>query len=271
MARDTDTGDTDTATDTVTDTSTATARAHDPGAAADRGVEPGARPRDPAPGGGRAGGRGRALARGALWVTGTVALVFAVVLVASGIGLWPHLTNPFREQQTDRPHPVLLRSVQDLSRFVAAEGNFEVIVDRQNDRRFVPDLLVNERTLFVAAGTVDAYVDFGQLGRGAIKESADGRTVEITLPAPRLGTPNLNHDRSYVFDQQRGLFNRVVDFFDNDPNKLKVLYQLADERIAAAARDSGLTKQAEDNTRKTLESMLHSLGYSTVNVRFQAA
>jgi hypothetical protein len=217
------------------------------------------------------GSRVPALARAGFWAVGVVALIFAVAFGARTVGLWPHFGNPFGERTADRSQPVLLRSIQDLSRFVAAEGNFEVVVDLQDNRRYVPDFLLNERMLFVAAGSVEVYVDFAQIGQGAIVESADRRSVEITLPAPRLGTPNLNHDRSYVFAQQRGLVNRVGDLFDNDPNKTRELYQLASDKIGAAARDSGLAKRAEDNTRKTLEGMLHSLGYTAVTVTFQAA
>ena len=219
----------------------------------------------------RRGGAVPALARAAFWTAGVVALLLVAALGTRAVGLWPDFGNPFDERTSDRSQPVLLRSIQDLSRFVAAEGNFEVVVDMQDNRKYLPDFLVNERTLFVAAGSVEAYVDFAQIGQGAIVESGDHRTVEITLPAPRLGSANLNHDRSYVFAQQRGLANRVGDLFSNDPNKLQDLYRLAADKISAAARDSGLAKRAEENTRKTLDGMLHSLGYQTINITFQAA
>lgn len=201
-------------------------------------------------------------------------VLIPLALVVTGFlgvrALWPGLHNPFADQRHDRSQPTLLKSIQDLSRFVAAEGNFEVVVDLQENRKYLPDFLVNDRTLFVAAGTVEAYVDLGALGEGAITESEDRRTAEIKLPAPQLGPANLNTERSYVFAQQRGLFNRVGDLFDNDPNKLRDLYRLAQEKIGDAARDSGLAQRAEENTRKTLEGMLRSLGYTSVTVTFAA-
>lgn len=204
------------------------------------------------------------------WLVGLVVLAVVAGIGARSVGWLPELRNPFAGRSADRSQPVLLRSIQDLSRFVAAQGNFEVVVDLQNNRKYLPDALVNDRTLFVAAGSVEAYVDFGALGGDAITQSPDRRSVTVRLPAPQLGAPNLDHGRSYVFAQQRGLLNRVGDLFDNDPNKLTELYRLAGDKIATAARDSGLAQRAQDNARKTIEGMLHSLGYATVTVQFPA-
>lgn len=199
-----------------------------------------------------------------------VAAIVAVGLTVQAVGLWPNWRNPFAEETVDRSQPPLLQSIQDLSRYVAAEGNFQVVIDLQNNRKYVPDFLLNERTLFVGAGRVEAYVDFGKIGEGAVKESADRTSVEITLPAPQLGEASLDLERSYVFAEERGLLNRLGEVFGGDPNRQREVYQLAQERITAAAGESGLTQRAEENTRKMLTGLLESLGYTTVQVRFAA-
>lgn len=212
--------------------------------------------------------RGGGPMRGLFWLVATVGLVVAIALGARALDVFPNFSNPFGEKTTDRSQPALLLSIQDLSRFVAAEGNFEVIVDVQDNRKYVPDFLLNDRVLFVAAGSVEAYVDFANIGQGAIKESDERRTVEINLPAPELGKPSINNDRSYVYTQQRGLLNRIGDAFSNDPNRLQEVYKLSEEKIAAAANDSQLRQRAQDNTRTMLESMLRSLGYTSITVKF---
>jgi hypothetical protein len=206
--------------------------------------------------------------RGLFFLTATVAVVVAVVLGMTVVGILPHLKNPFGGRTTDRSQPALLKSIQDMNRFVAAEGNFQVIVDVQNDKKYVPDFLVNDRTLFVAAGAVEAYVDFSAIGQGAISESPDHKTVEIKLPAPQLNKPSINHDKSYVFAQQKGLLNHLGDVFASDPNRLQQLYQLGEQKIADAAKSSELQQRAEDNTRKMLEGMLRSLGYTSVTINY---
>ncbi|MFC3503958.1 DUF4230 domain-containing protein [Micromonospora krabiensis] len=209
-------------------------------------------------------------ARGLLWVLGAAALAVVVLLGVQTSGLWPSFRNPFAEQQTDRSQPTLLKSIQDLSRYVAAEGNFQVVVDLQTDRKYVPEFLLNERTLFVGAGSVEAYVDFAKISEGAVVESADGKSVEIKLPAPQLGETNLDLEKSYVFAEKRGLLNRLGDVFASDPNRQQEVYRLAEERITAAARDSGLGTRAEENTRKMLEGLLGSLGYEKVTITYVA-
>lgn len=209
-------------------------------------------------------------ARGLLLVLGTVALTVVVLLGAQATGIFPEIRNPFAKEQTDRSQPPLLKSIQDLSRYVAAEGNFQVVVDLQNDRNNIPDFLLNQRTLFVGAGSVEAYVDFGAIAEGAVIESADGTSVEVKLPAPQLGQVNLDMNASYVFAEQRGLLNRINDLIKGDPNRQRQVYRLAEERIAAAARDSGLSARAEENTRKMLEGLLRSLGYERVTVTYTA-
>jgi Protein of unknown function (DUF4230) len=203
------------------------------------------------------------------------AVLIVVLLIGIGVirgwsGWLPELRNPFAEQTTDRSQPVVLRSIQDLSRFTAASGNFEVVIDVERDRRFIPDFLFGERTLFVAAGTVDAYVEFGGLAEDALVVDEQSNAVRVTLPAPQLERPNLDLERSYVFAEERGVVNRIQDFFNDDPDSVQRVMQLAEQRIGDAANASGLLERAEENTRKMLEGMLGSLGFETVTVTFQA-
>lgn len=193
-------------------------------------------------------------------------VVVAGVVLSRVIGL-PDL-NPFDKKTTDRSQPVLLQSVRDLSRFVAAEGNFQVVVDLQEDRDNVPDFLLNQRTLFVAAGSVEAYVDFASLERGAVKV-VDDDTVEVRLPAPELGRPALDIDKSYTYSEQRGLLNRLGDLTGSGGGEdQQQLYSLAQQKIASAATQADLADRAETNTEKTLDGLFGSLGYDDVKVTF---
>ena len=206
--------------------------------------------------------------RGLIWLAAIVVVLVAGGFALKAADLLPHWRNPFAQETTDRSQPPLLKSIQDLSRYVAAEGNFQVIVDKQTSRDHIPEFLLNERTLFVGVGSVEAYVEFGQLSEGAIVESADGKSVEVKLPAPQLGEVNLDTEGSYVFAEERGLANRLGDLIKRDPNQQQEVYQLAEEKIKAAAVDSGLQDRARANTKSMLEGMLRSLGYETVTITY---
>ncbi|MFD0595610.1 DUF4230 domain-containing protein [Catellatospora coxensis] len=145
------------------------------------------------------------------------------------------------------------------------------MVDLKQDRKFIPDWLLNQRTLFVAAGTVEAYVDFSNVSDDKIVVSPDRKSVTITLPPPQVAEPKLDLDRSYVFAEERGLINRVGEFFDGDPNRQQETLLKAEQELANAAKKSTLQQRAEENTRKMLESMMRSLGFTTVTVIFDGA
>ena len=128
---------------------------------------------------------------------------------------------------------MLLESIQDLSRYVAAEGNFQVIVDLQENQRVHPGLPA-QRADPLRRGRAPSRrtSTSASSAEGAIIESADGKSVEIKLPAPQLGEANLDMDQSYVFAEERGLLNRLGDVFDSDPNQQQQVYQLAEQQIA---------------------------------------
>jgi hypothetical protein len=204
-----------------------------------------------------------------LVLIGVFALLGALVLGLMAVDKFPKFHNPFATQTTDRSGPVLLLSVRDLSRYVAAEGAFQVLVDVQENKQVIPDFIFNDHTLFVGNGTVQAYVDFTNINEGAIV--TDGDSVTINLPAPQLDKPSLNVDKSYVFAEDKGLTNRIGDFFNGNPNDKQKLYQLAEQKITAAAEDSELRDRAEKNTRAMLEGMFKGLGYKRVTVNFAKA
>jgi hypothetical protein len=201
-----------------------------------------------------------------LVLVGVIGVIAALVFGLKAIDIFPNFRNPFATETTDHSGPVLLESMQDLSRYVAAEGNFMVPVDIQESKGILPSWLAGQRTLFIGAGTVDAYVDFSKLAEGSIKVSPDGKSVEITLPQPQLEKPSLDLDRSYVFAQDRGLIDRVGDIFGGNPNDKQQLYQLAEQKIAEAAASSPLLDRAKKNTQAMLESMLHQLGFERVTI-----
>jgi hypothetical protein len=197
-----------------------------------------------------------------------VAVIVAGALVLTAVHLLPQLRNPFAESTTVRSQPALLKSITSLSRYQAASGSFQVIVDLSRKTRYLPSFIEGSDTLFVGQGTVAAYDDFSQLGRGDIQVSPGRTAVTVRLPQPQLEPATLNVRRSYVFAQQQGLLNRIGNFFSGNPDSQQQVYLAAQQKIQAAASQSPLRAQAETNTRGMLTSMLHSLGFGRVTVIF---
>ena len=199
---------------------------------------------------------------------GAVAALVLVVLVLSAVHLLPQLRNPFAQTTTDRSQPALLKSITALSRYEAASGSFEVVVDLTKRTALIPSFLAGSETLFIGDGTDIAYIDFSGLKGQAIKVSPDRLSVTISLPGAQLEPAVLDVQQSYVYAQQQGLFNRIGNFFSGNPNSQQEVYILAQQKIQTAARQSRLITQAQANTRTMLNSMLTSLGFKHVTVNF---
>ncbi|USX55998.1 DUF4230 domain-containing protein [Lentzea sp. HUAS12] len=188
---------------------------------------------------------------------GTV-VAAVVILLGAAVFVFGQF-RPFGGESIDRSQPAMLKSVRDLSQYHAAAGEFQVVLDIEDDVKWVPAALAGERTLFVAAGSVNAFVDFGTLADDGLVVSPDGKTVELRVPKPQLDKPNLHHDRSYVFSQERGLINDL-QALAGPPDQQK-FYVAAEAKLAEAAKQSELLKRAEDNTRVMLTGMLQALGF----------
>src|SRR6202047_3731109 len=120
------------------------------------------------PGTGRAGG-----------IVAAIVAVIVLVVVLSAVHLLPQLRNPFAETTTVRSQPVILKSITELSRYEAASGSFEVVVDLTKRTSLLPSFLTGSETLFVGQGTDIAYIDFSQLKSQAITVNANRTTVTI--------------------------------------------------------------------------------------------
>jgi hypothetical protein len=195
-----------------------------------------------------------------------VVVILVVVLAALRLLVWGPLSDVFGEETHDRSGPALLKSVQDISRYDAASGNFQVVVDLEKDAKYLPDALRGTRTLYVGAGTVDAYVDLGKVGENDVTVDEDRTSATLRLPHAALGEPALDADRSYAVSKQRGLLDRLGDLFSDNPNSEQAVQRLASKHIADAAKESRLTARAEANTTDMLEGLLGSLGFKEVKV-----
>ena len=194
----------------------------------------------------------RRAVKGGLLVIACLVVTAAVLQVS---GLVPSLVD-----RIDRDHPPVLVAVRDLSRYQAAAGDYEVIIDVEEDVRWVPAFLAGSRTLFVGAGTVTAYVDFGGFPSEALAVSEERKWVDIHLPTPKLDKPNLDHERCYVVMRETGLKEKVGNAFGEDGDDQE-FYLLAEQKITAAAEVSELRDRATHNTRQMLTGLLQALGY----------
>jgi hypothetical protein len=200
-------------------------------------------------------------------IAASVVALFGIFLIGSAVHLFPQIRNPFGQTTTERSQPVVLKSIVELSKYEAASGNFQVVVDITSSG-LLPSFLEGSDTLFIGIGADNAYVDFSHLKGSAVQVSADRLTATLTLPHAQLDPATLDVKQSYVFAQQQGLFTRLNAFLSGNPNSQQAVYELAQTKIEQAAAQSAVKTDAERNTRTMLVSLLQSLGFKTVTVTF---
>ena len=195
-------------------------------------------------------------------------LVAATYLGLQAVHALPSFLNPFDQQTTVRASPVTIESLRDMSRYVAAEGDFQVVVEVQQGRDHIPQFLYGERTVLVAVGTVEALVDFAALADQDLVVS--GNSVHLTLPAPTLGDPALDTGRSYIVAHDSGVANRIAGLFGDEQLDQVALYQEADRQISGAAVQSDLRTRAQANTTQMLTALFRRLGYDQVTITYRS-
>jgi hypothetical protein len=212
----------------------------------------------------------RTLQRRRTPLAGLLVLAAVAALIVGGGGLLREL-NPFGTETRDRSQPALLQSLQRLSEYRAARANLQQVVDIEKDAKLLPSFVKGERTVVLAAGEVDATVDFRHLGPRALRLSDDRRSVVITLPAARRAPARLDRSRTRVLDRDRGLIDRTGDLLgDGGADEQRELLLVAQRKLdAAAAADRDLLPTAERNTAQMLRRLARGLGFERVTVRFQ--
>jgi hypothetical protein len=174
-----------------------------------------------------------------------VTLALAVIAASSVVlvvALLATVLNPFGSETIDRSGPTVLQQIRKLEEFTAAEGTFTQDVDLEEDAKYLPDFLSGQRVTALVTGSVRASVDFSQLDEDAIEVSDDGN---------------------------RGLIDRADDFFSENPTDDQPLYAAAEEKVAAAARESDLVEEARTNTEQWLTTFLGAAGFETVEVTWR--
>lgn len=208
-------------------------------------------------------------AGGRLIVVG-VGAVFAVIVLLFVVGpMLFDIGSPFSKETIDRTPPVVLTEISDLAEFRAAEAQFEVILDKEDNVKWVPDFIAGQRVQYVAVGSIDATVDFSELTEDSIVfDESTGKAV-VFLPAPTFGQPVIDFEASGVMNRDRGVLDRLGGVFVDSPTGEESLIVAAGDKMIEAVPATDLLERAEANTEKMLETLLGGVGVTSVDVVFE--
>lgn len=190
----------------------------------------------------------------------SVLLVVSGLALAAGVGLatWGAaslLRNPFALFTKTASGPVVLQQIQQLNRLETCRYNGEVVV--QGERKgLLPTWLSGDRVLLVGRGEVVAGLDLSGLRAQDIQ--VKGQELTVRLPAPQILHTRLDNERSEVHDRTSGILSGP------DRNLDGQVRVEAEEKIRAAALESGILQTAGTNARATLSQQLRLFGFREV-------
>jgi hypothetical protein len=192
-------------------------------------------------------------------------------LVASAGGLWVGRCTADGSQKDSRqvvvrPSPDVITAVRDLARLEGTVFYIERVIDvREKQSRFFNLLETEDALLLVAAGEVTAGVDLGQLGPGDVLTDAERRKVVVQLPRASILSRRLDNQRTYVHTRRTDAWAPRQEHLETRAR------QEAERTLEEAARQGGILQNAEESVGRTVQSLLRSLGYEQVVIRFRDA
>jgi hypothetical protein len=193
-----------------------------------------------------------------------------LVLIAVGLGAVlgrcskPAPPKPAASVTVVRGTPSVVTAIRELSNIEGARFHIEKVIDlTEKQSRFFGLIHAKDAILLVAAGDVTAGVDLSALGSGDVKIDRDKGTAEITLPPAEILSHRLDNEHTYVHSRETDLLAQRKQNLETRAR------QEAEKSIVEAAKKSRILPIAEASVKRTVESLVHSLGYPNVSVRFR--
>jgi hypothetical protein len=160
-----------------------------------------------------------------------------------------------------RPTPDVLIAVKDLARLESAAFHMERVIDLTDKQSKMWGMISTEDAiLLVAVAEVSAGIDLQKLTAADVVVDPARRTARINLPAPEVLHAALDNEKTYVHSRKTGT---LADRHENLESRAR---KEAERTLIESARQAGLLSRAAENGRRTVEALVHSLGYDKVEV-----
>ena len=154
------------------------------------------------------------------------------------------------------PDPItIIHEVRSLARLETIQYSVEQVISAESNQGAF-GWLFGQKMLFVAHGIVVAGIDMEKMAPTDMR--LEGSILHVKLPAAEIFLTNLDNDKSYVYDYERGILSPI------DPNLETSVRQAAEDRITQAAINDGVLDNAMKNAQSFLDRFFRALGYTDV-------
>ncbi|MET0285512.1 MAG: DUF4230 domain-containing protein [Polyangiales bacterium] len=159
----------------------------------------------------------------------------------------------------------VISAIRDLATLESASYHMERVIDLRDRQSHLFGLFESQDAiLLVAAADVVAGIDLQSMRDGDITFDDVRHTAWVTLPQPIILSSRLDSDNTYVH-------SRRTDQLAVPAHNLETrARQVAEQTLRDAAIDAGLLARARGNASVTIKTLLHSLGFESVEVAFRS-
>jgi hypothetical protein len=185
-------------------------------------------------------------------VAGMLALAFGVVIGRAGGS---------HESITVQSTPSVVAAVRDLARLEGAEFRIDRVIsltDKQD--RFFGLVNTKDAILLVASGAVVAGVDLSGLGDADVAVDQEHHKVRLRLPTSEILSARLDEDHTFVYQRDTDLLAARKETLETQAR------QEAERTLTKAALEGHIVERSDASVRKTVETLLRSLGFTDVEV-----
>jgi hypothetical protein len=197
-----------------------------------------------------------------------ILLAAFLMTVGAGVGIvagriWQHFREGGDHTEFHLSQGVVV-AVRDLARLEGAEFQVERVVSASDKQARLWGLLeVEDAILLVASGNIVAGVDLSSLKDSDFELDETKRSVKLTLPSSTIFSARLDNDRTYIYRRDTDLLAERRESLETRAR------QEAEKALLEAAKQEGIVRRSNDSVRRTVESLVKSLGYRDVTITFR--
>lgn len=200
-----------------------------------------------------------ALFVGSLLLGGAVAGVYAD-------RVWRRMTSGTTDGVTVRSSSGVVVAVRDLARLEGAEFQVERVISLTDKQSRLFGLIeAEDALLLIASGTITAGVDLAELTAGDFDIDERASKANISLPSSKVFSARLDNERTKVWKRDTDILAARQESLETRAR------QEAEKSLLDAAKEEGIIRRSNDNVKRTVETLVRSLGYREVTVTFRDA
>ena len=159
----------------------------------------------------------------------------------------------------------IVTAIRDLAILETASYHMERVIDLRDRQSHLFGLFESEdAVLLVAASDVVAGVDLTSMQDGDIVFDPIRHTARVQLPPPQILSSHLDSERTYVHSRQTDTLARRAEALETRA-RIEAEHTLRD-----AAIEAGILQRARNNAARTIQTLVQSLGFTSVEVEFRS-